>query len=293
MWAGAGWALFASPAAAGGVDDRGRLMRRIYNYTPYTWTLVDYRSPAPCPYNDPTGQNRCWAGPPTETVSPGETPIYQLDPNDNEGSIFGQKFGYDASFTYRVDVLEGGAGVHDRRDLPVPVQRHYGSSIARVLAGTRLPRRRPGGTRRARAAGPQTANPQLTYQPGPQLFDVTVTAVGNFSVDASTDLGRPFVDLLNSACAGADNTSCSFTPDGSDHVRPRRRWRNRHQTQNCDLTAAAGGEPDGWRWAAQQDPNYMIVEYEAAQSASLSVGGGVTASAPSSASSARSPRRRR
>ena len=39
--AGAGSALFASPAAAGGVDcDTGILTAAVYNVTPYTWTLV-------------------------------------------------------------------------------------------------------------------------------------------------------------------------------------------------------------------------------------------------------------
>ena len=280
--AGAGWALFASPAAAGGVDDRGRLSAAIYNYTPYTWTLVDYRSPAPCPYNDPTGQNRCWAQLPTDTVAPGETPIYQLDPNDNEGSIFGQKFGYDASFTYRVDVLEGAPEYITVGISQCQCSGTYGSSIARVLAwNTVAPP--PAGWDPASPGppGPQTANPQLTYQPGPQLFDVTVTAVGNFSVDASTDLGRPFVDLLNSACAGADNTSCSFTQTAPITYGPGELG-NRHQTQNCDLSAAAGGgeQPTGGGGdPPNSDPNYMIVDYEAVQSASLSVGGGVTASA--------------
>ena len=39
--AGAGSALFASPAAAGGVDgNTGVLTAAVYNVTPYTWTLV-------------------------------------------------------------------------------------------------------------------------------------------------------------------------------------------------------------------------------------------------------------
>ena len=39
--AGAGSALFASPAAAGGVaSDTGLLTAAVYNVTPYTWTFV-------------------------------------------------------------------------------------------------------------------------------------------------------------------------------------------------------------------------------------------------------------
>ena len=282
LWAGAGSALLTSPAAAGGVDDRGRLSAAIYNYTPYTWTLVDYRSPAPCPYNDPTGQNRCWAQLPTDTVAPGATPIYQLDPNDNEGSIFGQKFGYDASFTYKVDVLGGAPEYITVGISQCQCSGTYGSSIARVFAfNTVAPP--PAGWDPASPGppGPQTANPQLTYAPGPQLFDVTVTAVGNFSVDASTDLGRPFVDLLNSACAGADNTSCSFTQTSPITYGPGPLG-GRHQSNNCDLSGAApAGDPppSGGGRPPANEPNYYLVEYTAAQSASLSVGGGVTASA--------------
>ena len=51
------------------------------------------------------------------------------------------------------------------------------------------------------APGPQIADPQLTYQHNvPYLFDQTIEAVGNYTVDASTNLGAPFVDVLNTLC---------------------------------------------------------------------------------------------
>ena len=42
--AGAGSALWASPAAAGGFDpNSGLLTAAVYNVTPYTWTLVQVK----------------------------------------------------------------------------------------------------------------------------------------------------------------------------------------------------------------------------------------------------------
>jgi hypothetical protein len=276
MCAGAGSALLASPAAAGGVDDRGRLSAAVYNFTPYTWTLVSVQQGAPCPYNDPTGENRCWAAPPPQTVAPGASPVYQLDPNDSESAPFSTKFGYDAYFTYRVDVLGGGAPEY----VTIAISQCacsgvYGSHIATVLEwDTVAPP--PAGYLASSLAppGPQTANAQLGAQPGPQLYDVTVSAVGDFSFDASTDLGRPFVDLLNSACAGADNTSCSFTQTAPVTYGPGE-LSDEQPGQNCDL----GPSPPAGELPPDSDPNYKVIEQAVTQSASLSVGAGVTVSA--------------
>jgi hypothetical protein len=284
--AGAGWALFASPAAAGGIDDRGRLSAAIYNSTPYTWTLVTAQSPAssPCPYNVPTGRNRCWATVPAQTLRPGAASLFELDPNDSESSLFGERFGYDGYFTYRVDVLGGGAPEYITVGIS---QCHctgtYGSSeVSLQVWNTVVPPLASYQASYLVSPALQTANPQLAVQlNSPTLFDPNVSAVGNFSVDASTDLGQPFVDLLNSACAGEGNTSCSFTQTAPITYGPGALG-NRHQSQNCDLTVAGGGgEPSegGADGPPSNDPNYMIVHYEAAQSASLSVGGGVTVSA--------------
>ena len=46
------------------------------------------------------------------------------------------------------------------------------------------------------------------------MFDQTIEVAGNYTVDASTDLGAPFVNVLNALCSGAANTTCSFTQQG-------------------------------------------------------------------------------
>jgi hypothetical protein len=61
------------------------------------------------------------------------------------------------------------------------------------------------------APAPQTANPQVTYSHNvPDLFDQTFQIAGNYTVDASTDLGAPFVSVLNTIC-GSNASACSFT----------------------------------------------------------------------------------
>jgi hypothetical protein len=282
-WSGAGSALLTSPAAAGGVDDRGRLSAAIYNYTPYTWTLVTVQAGPPCPYNDPTGQNRCWAAAPPATVAPGAAPVFQLDPNDSESALFGTKFGYDAYFTYRVDVLGGGTPEYVTLAISqCECSGTYGTGHAAVqVFNTVAPPPAAYDPASLGPPGPQTVNAQLAAQPGPQAYDYTISAVGNFNVDASTDLGKPFVDLLNSACAGAASTSCSFTPTAPITYGPGPLG-NRRLGNNCDLSAQTTSTKRSLGAAdapSSNDPNYIEIEYTAAQSASLSVGGGITATA--------------
>ena len=282
LWAGAGSALLASPAAAGGVGDDGTLSAAIYNSTPYTWTLVTAQATGSCIYG-----TQCWQTVPAQTLAPGAASLFQLNPNLFDGPVIGNlwsfRAGFDGFFTYRVDVL-GGAPEYVTVGMS---QCHctgtYGTSEATLQVwNTVAPP--PGGYAASslQPPGPQTANPQLAVRLNtPTLFDPNISAVGNFSVDASTDLGRPFVELLNAACAGADNTSCSFTQTTPITYGPGPLG-GRHQSNNCDLSAAAGGgqpPPSGGDGPPGNDPNYYVVEYKAVQSASLSVGGGVTASA--------------
>jgi hypothetical protein len=117
----------------------------------------------------------------------------------------------------------------------------------------------------------------------PFANDLTFQLRGNFTVDASTDLGAPFVILLNTLCSGVANTTCSFTQTTPITYGPGALG-GKQSAQNCDLSAAAArGQPSARAAQAappdNNDPNYYLVEYKAAQSASLSVGAGVTVSA--------------
>jgi hypothetical protein len=137
------------------------------------------------------------------------------------------------------------------------------------------------------AAGPftppatPTVNPQVTYSHNaPQLFDQTFLIIGNYTVDASTNLGAAFVSVLNSLCSGAANTTCSFTQTGpltwgiGTPVKV-------GEAVNCTVPAARkrGSPPAGAVSGGPPpplDPNWFEVEYEEAQSASLTVGGGLS-----------------
>ena len=284
LWAGAGSALLASPAAAGGVNEDGAwLGAAIYNSTPYTWTLVTAQAPTPCNVFNDNPAGTCWNPAPAQTLAPGAASPFTLLANLLQRGLFSVKIGFDAYFTYRVDVLGGAPEYVTVGISQCHCTGFFGTSEASLQVwNTVAPP--PAGYDPASLGppGPQTANPQLAVRLNtPTLFDPNISAVGNFTVDASTDLGRPFVEVLNSACSGADKASCSFTQTAPITYGPGPLG-NRHQSNNCDLSAAAGGgepPPGGGDGPPSNDPNYLVVEYTAAQSASLSVGGGVTASA--------------
>ena len=119
------------------------------------------------------------------------------------------------------------------------------------------------------APGPQTANPQLVVRLNdPTLFDPNISVAGNFTFNASNAQAAPFVELLNAACGGgAANSSCSFTQSALTYGPGP--LTGAGQFTSC--VGAGGGSGNNNNWAS--------VTYSAAQSASLSVGGGITSSA--------------
>ena len=94
------------------------------------------------------------------------------------------------------------------------------------------------------------------------MYDQTIQAVGNHTVDASTNLGASFVSVLNTLCSGAANTSCSFTPHGP------LTW-GTGDPGSPFLATHCGSSGGGQN-------NTFSVGYTDSQSASLTVGGGLT-----------------
>ena len=286
--AGAGSAMLASPALAGGVDtNSGYLSGALYNLTPYTWTKVAQASPSTCyAYNPTTGQyshtlTDCWAfGEPAGTIAPGGAAGYTLAANllniSRFGGGAGLQTGYDGWVTYQVDVL-GGAPEYVTFTVSQEYDSgDYGSSDPRLdVWDTTTPPPAgydPGSNPNAPAT--PTASPQIAYSHNvPYLFDQTFQVAGDYTVDASTDLGKPFVDVLNALCGDAKNTSCSFTQTTpltwgiGDPGSP-------YQATNC---VQGPGQQTGS--SSGDEPNYFQVGYKTSQSATLSVGGGVTVSA--------------
>lgn len=295
VWASAGSALMASPALAGGVDTSdGYLNGALYNLTPYTWTKVAQASPQTCygKYADGTGgraTSDCWdVGEPAATIAPGGAGGYTVLPNVIDvpvlGNLFSTKFGYSAWVTYRVDVLGGAPEYVTFTVSQCYCTGTYGSSYPALAVWntTAAPPASydPGPNPNAPPAT-QTASPQITYSHNvPYLDDQSFQIAGNYTVDASTNLGAPFVSVLNTIC-GSNPSACSFTQVGplvwgvGTAVKS-------GTSVNCTVsqTATRASPPAGAVGVGPQppplDPNWFQVEYEAAQSATLTVGGGLT-----------------
>jgi hypothetical protein len=277
--AGAGSALLASPALAGGVDlNSGYLSGALYNLTPYTWTKVAQASPAtPCWRYDPNANQwshdvtNCWAPQePAATIAPGNATGYTLAPNLLNISTFGGgaglEAGYDAWVTYRVDVLGGGPEYVTFAISQAWDSGDYGSNYpALAVWNTTAPPPAgydPGPNPNAPPAT-QTARPQVTYSHNvPYLFDQTFGVAGNWTVDAQSPLGRAFDDALNAIC-GADPSDCSFTQTGP-------------LTWGIGAPTVAGESVNCTAPAPGIGPSSLEVDYTATQEASLSVGGSVT-----------------
>ena len=116
--ASAGSAMWASPAAAGGVDPKtGVMAAGVYNFTPYTMKLVSSGTPTFASSNTKcnTTANTCWKTPPAATIQPGAEMVYELNTwyYAEQGFPPGVCDSYSANFnawmTYRVDVVNGPA----------------------------------------------------------------------------------------------------------------------------------------------------------------------------------------
>ncbi len=268
LWAAAGSALLTSSAFAGGVDvnGNGALNAAVYNSTPYTWSLVTAQS-----INVGLCATGCWYTQPAQTLAPGAGSLFQLGPNLSETAYFSAKFGFDGYFTYRVDVAGGP---------PEYITVGISQAWSNGTYGNALPALQVWNTVAPPPAGydpaslqapdePQTANPQLAvHLNDPTLFDPNISVTGNFTIDASKAQAAPFVELLNAACgSGAANASCSFTQSTLTYgPGPLTAW---GPFSSCVGAGGGSGNPQNW----------ASVAYSQAQSASLSVGAGITSSA--------------
>jgi hypothetical protein len=273
--AGAGSALLASVALAG-IDSSGRLHTSVYNTTPYTWTLVASGG------NDKGGFNTG----PASTLSPGQGTEVISYPWDavSGGICLNTKYQYAEYFTYRVDVLGGppeyvtvaqdGEAEYPNSgcfSYPDPLEILDWITVAPPPQGFAPT---PGGYYPTPAA--RTANPQVTAAPFTNS-SLYYYIAGNYTVDASTASGEALADVLNAMCSGASNTSCSFTQVGpltwgiGTPVKDL-------SSVNCAVSTKAGRRTSAGG-VGDLPPNYTEMSYTEATSASLTVGGGLTATA--------------
>jgi hypothetical protein len=280
--AGAGSALWASPAAAGSIDpNSGLLTAELDNLTPYPWTLVSSGAPSISPgsqnnkCNDTT--NVCWGQAPAATVPPGGRMQYTLNSwyyalqGFPAGVCDSYSANFDAWMTYRVDVL---GGPPEYVTLAIfGTQEHLCNSDTYAGFAVFLTTAPPpsnydpntsGGNYPPGTGPPQ--NPQLTYQHNtPGFGDQTIGVAGNWTVDAQSPLGRGFDDALNSICGATPNPNCSFTQTGP-------------LTWGIGAPTVAGQSVNCTAPAPGVQPNWFEVDYTATQEASLTVGGSVTGS---------------
>ncbi len=278
LCASAGSALLASPALAGQVNTAdGQLGAALYNLTPYTFTQV---------------AGGGFGTAPGATIAPGGGTPYSVPPNVANYPVllngYSTQFGYDAWVTYRVDVLGGAPAEY----VTFTVSQcyctgTYGTSLPLLMVWDTTapppPGYDPGPMALTPPGGPtaQTANPQVTYSHNvPTLFDQTFAVAGNYTIDASTPQGQPFVDLLNSICPSQDSGDsvlvggwCSFDQTTPITYGPG----TLTESGEFESCVQGGPPPPTGQAPPDNDPNYATAGYTAAQSASLSVGGGVTA----------------
>ena len=270
--AGAGSALLASPAFAGGVEDNGNFAAGVYNLTVYPWTLVAANTPelGRC------APNSCWVNAPAQTIAPGGGMVWRLAPNliGGGGITFSDKYGYDGWMTYRVDVLGG-----PPEYVTIALSQEYSNGVfgnnipalRQFITSAPPPASYDPGPNPDAVPAPLIASPQLTFQVGvPTPWDLTYSVTGDWTIDASSNQGQAFGNLLNNFC-GVDANACSFTQQGLT-------WGigapgSPYAATNCK--GGSGAQSSSGK-APGDEPNYFLVEYTASQSASLTVGGGVT-----------------
>lgn len=300
LCAGAGSALFASPAAAGDINfDNGLLTAAVYNLTPYTWTLVAENAPGPNSYPFPCGYGpsagapaNCWRQAPGN-MAPGGASLFQIHENGGGYACFfgGQAEAFDGYFTYRVDVLAGSPEYVTVAISGLAENGSCGSAAAQIYVYDTTAPPPPGYDAAASQGTPpaaQTPNPQVTYSHNsPYLYDQSFQIVGNYTVDASTNLGAPFVDVLNALCSGGTNTSCAFTSTGPLTWGIGAPVRQGGLIANCTVPARTRSAGSTRRGVSAEpppsppdnDPNWHRISVKVARTASVSVGGSLTASA--------------
>jgi hypothetical protein len=270
-FSGAGSALLASPAAAGGVDrSSGVLSAAVYNVTPYTWTLVAARS-----FMNTGADAGALQTTPAATIAPGGASGYGMNSNaylDCLGNSLSW-YGYDSYFTYQVDVLGGPSeyltvaitGADSTGGCAPYWSQQYAGAAVYITSNQPASNWDPA---TGNAPGPAPANQQINYQHNvPTLYDQTFVVNGNWTVDASTTLGRAFDDVLNQVCnVGTPppaNSPCEFTQTGP-LIWGAGAPSTTGPTYNCN-------DP------SPSDPADLLdITYAADSSASLSAGGGLS-----------------
>lgn len=269
----------------------------VINLSPYTLTLVKTWSSI-----DPTCDCRAnvWMQPPAATVAPGQYVRYHLHADhENHDWPYWDLNSYDGWFTYKANVL--GAAHPEYLTVAIsgcdPGTCHWPDGVnpnpwshpfhVRVFNTTTVPD--DGFDPRwscptddpAQCPGPapNTSNPQILWtQTDGQGSDVQFQVHGSYTVDAAKDPPQ-LADVLNAMCARAAGTTCSFTAAPGSALT----WGVGAKTEQAEAASCVlspnGPEVTGTSAPPpENDPDWHEYTVEASRTASLSVGGSISAS---------------
>lgn len=272
-------------------DSSGDFWGRFTNLTPYTLTYVT-RGGNPPPdgswFNNGNGEI-------PDTVKPGQTFAWELRYYSAQGcsTCIDKQYVYSGFLTYRADVV--GATTPEYVTMGVSgcncTGTYHGSirDISVQVFNTDAPPAPPNpytGTGYDPINDLNVSSPPGTHnttgaqihwtQSGTGGNNVLFQVDGDFSVNAAKD-PPALVDILNSMCGGTlPSTMCSFTSTGP------LTWGTGDRTlQATHASCVISGTPEVSGTSQpppENDPDWQEVSVEASRTASISVGGSITAS---------------
>ena len=263
---------------------------KITNNTPYTWTFVQQGSEGSSP------QPR-FGEPFPPTLAPFQSFGYGLIWTDRPYAP-GNTYGYDGWFTYKAETPTG------PNYLTVSLEGYYcldficQGSIApltvQVYDTSTAPSYPNGG---AVDFGTPASNSGISWSSPDRdkiynnpvtfaSFDYSFQARGNYTLDASTGSGQVIGDLLNTLCANAPNTSCSFTSTNTPtYLLGKKDQTFEGAADNVDCSnppttrslRRRTGAPKDVPPPPADDPDWHEVSWSQSSTTGLSVGGSVDA----------------
>jgi len=284
------------PDKPDGLDSSGDLWGWVTNLTPYTLTYVaqGVRSPGEW-FNNGNGEL-------PQTVEPGQSFAWELRNYSEQKDILGgHMWLFSGWITYKADVVNGSSEYLTVSvggcDCSGTFHGDWPYIRVRVFNTTGPPKTFDDSHRYGYdpindqdillpSGSYKTKDQQIDWDRNGTVNDNNVyfQVKGNFTVDAAKD-PPALADVLNSMCAGADHTSCSFTQTGplTWGLGGAKAKKLLAQSANCVLSKNAARVTDSAATPPPPPPtddqSWHEYSVEESQTATLGVGGSLSASA--------------